>query len=166
MVLSMILLLCLLKKCTVHMHKIGSQSNLRGTKYAENIYLAQRNKEQEASYQQHWWNKHFLAVSDLDKLQGRECIDSLGHFVSPSELWVAASLWAGVCPRPSSCFALINVHSLWGRWPAEVFAECLRVVDPPTMPRSFFCVQSDWSSIPKRTNMRLSVKYEDERSFI
>lgn len=162
MVLSMILLLCLLKKCTVTCTELAVSL----ISEAENIYLAQRNKEQEASYQQHWWNKHFLAISDLDKLQGRECIGSLCHFVSPSELWVAASLWAGVCPRPSSWFALINVHSLWGRWPAEVFAECLRVVDPPTMPRSFFCVQSDWSSIPKRTNMHLSVKYEDERSFI
>lgn len=90
------------------------------------------------------------------RLRTSDYVVLLSHFVSWRELWVAVSQWAGVCPRPSSCLELVNVHSLWGRWPAEVFEECLRVVDLPMRPRSFFCVQSDWSSIPGEKNDKIT----------
>lgn len=90
----------------------------------------------------------FWVLVTWTRLRTSDYVVLLSHFVSWRELWVAVSQWEGVCPRPSSCLELVNVHSLWGRWPAEVFEECLRVVDLPMRPRSFFCVQSDWSSIP------------------
>lgn len=55
---------------------------------------------------------------------------------------------------------LMETHSPWGRWPAEVFVGFLRVAGPPMRQGSAFCVRWDWSSTPEHRYYTLTRHYE------